>query len=109
MSPFCAICTRTCNSFTREPIGKNDALVVVCSRCGTDPVVPADPQAARRGRATDEVAMDRVEWIKFHRAQLIASGRCMFGADHDKPIAGNKACEQCRSRDKARKAQRRAA
>lgn len=39
MTPFCALCLRAdTGPFEREPLGRNDALVLVCLRCrGEDP------------------------------------------------------------------------
>ena len=109
MSPFCAVCTRPCATYVREPLGRNDALVIVCSRCATEAVVPKDPIAAKRGPAIDVSTMDRAEWIRLHRADLVSRGLCMFGEKHARPLDGYKACESCRTRDKGRKQFRRAA
>ena len=34
----CAVCTSTRGPFTREPLGRNDALVNVCAECSAPPV-----------------------------------------------------------------------
>lgn len=45
LDPFCAVCTGDVGPFDRRPIGKNDALVVVCKGCDEDP-----PTASRYSR-----------------------------------------------------------
>lgn len=43
---FCAICAARTDSQIREPLGRNDAMVIVCAACATQ---PPDAREARGG------------------------------------------------------------
>jgi hypothetical protein len=56
---YCAICTEViCGPITREPLGRNDALVAVCMTCATEkPIARADDRGALlRTRASAKLA-----------------------------------------------------
>jgi hypothetical protein len=52
---ICAICTSTSGPFTREPLGRGDALVNVCSDCSTLDArhYSFDDSARCKGQTTD--------------------------------------------------------
>lgn len=102
MTQFCAICTSSIGPFTREPLGRGDALVLACARCVSEEVVPRDPLAGARGLAL----FDPDNPVAVHRAELYARGLCVRGAAHGPPVEGRRHCAACIARSKA-KAQKR--
>ena len=42
VTPFCAVCTSDLAPFSREPLGKNDAMVLVCVACSTHAIRVVD-------------------------------------------------------------------
>lgn len=106
---FCAICLSSHGPFTREPLGKRDALVLACERCTREAVVPRDAIAARRGFVVhsderDYGSMSTAERVKAHRAKLKAQGLCTNGREHARPINGHTRCEDCRGGKRRRRA-----
>lgn len=58
---FCAICTSTVGPFVDRPLGGNDALVKVCTRCDGERPVEG------RGRELGYVVPDGMTWLEFNK------------------------------------------
>lgn len=97
---FCAVCLRELrDAYTREPIGRDDAPVVVCVSCATTPV-PDVPPSRRPDRR--EPTTDRAAAIREHRDRLIARGVCVNGEQHGPAVNGRRVCRRCAERQQSR-------
>ena len=99
---FCAVCTSDRGPFTEQPLGKNDALVLVCNRCST-----VEPNQGKRSRRVivKEITDPRHAQIKAHRQRLTDEGLCMYGRNHG-PKKHGRLCAACHERNRERNAKR---
>ena len=99
----CAICTGTTGPFTREPLGRDDAVVNVCAECASPPIAKHGPEISyqpedrcpsvadsRRARAPEAA------WVGGHPLDVEPGKRWTGGPD--KRARGGNRTEQRRRR-----------
>lgn len=91
----CAVCADGIDGEPHfEPIGRDDALVPVCSSCAFDEVVPREELSASDFAREPEGVDSRSARVKRHRDDLAARGICTQGEKHGPAVVG-KLCQPC--------------
>ena len=98
---FCAVCLRELrDAYERAPLGRDDAMVVLCAPCATTPVEPGPAPSPRFARS--EPTSGRAAAIREHRDRLTARGLCVNGEKHGPFVPGRRVCQACSDKSRAR-------